>query len=72
MALLEIPDPPEGEGPWKYALVGDDLSKTDDGKVLIKRLEDAGVTVEILTGGGFAMQLQPQMPPDAKIRRAFG
>lgn len=68
--MLQIPDPPEGET-WKYARVGQAVADTPEGKVLIKRMEDQGITVEILQGGGYDMMTMPQVPPDAKVRSLF-
>jgi hypothetical protein len=65
---LEIPVPPEGEGPWKYALVGQTLADTSDGKDLIERLQTEGVLVEVLIGGDYAAQFQPQVPREAQLR----
>lgn len=70
MALLDIPQPPEGQE-WKYARVGQKVAESPEGKVLIKRMEDQGILVEILQGGGYEMLTQPQVPPDAKVRSLF-
>lgn len=70
MVLLDIPEPPEGES-WKYALIGQAVADTPEGKVLIKRLEDQDVYVEVLQGGGYTLQTQPQIPADARIRMNF-
>jgi len=65
---LPLPDPPEGEGPWKYALVGQALAESIEGKELIERMEKQGILVEVLTGGGYSMQTMVQVPQKARFR----
>ena len=64
---LPLPDPPEGHE-WKYALMGEKLADSAQGKDLIARLEDTGVIVEVLIGGGDTLQTQPQVPKEAQLR----
>lgn len=67
---LPIPDPPEGHE-WKYALLGETLAVSHEGKDLVTRLEAAGIVVEILKGGGYQAQYQPELPRQAQLRAFF-
>lgn len=66
---LPLPDPPEGHT-WKYALVGEALADSPQGRDLISRLEKDydGIVVEVLIGGGMTLQTQPQCPREAQLR----
>ena len=69
---LPLHGPPSDSGveKWGYALMGQALYDSPQGKDLVKRLEDEheGVIIEVLKGGGMTLQTQPEAPREARLR----
>lgn len=69
---LPLHAPPEDSGheKWGYALMGQALYDSPQGKDLVKRLEseNEGILIEVLKGGGQTLQTQPHAPREAKLR----
>jgi len=65
---IELPDPPEGEGSWKYALIGETLAESPEGKELIERMESQDIIVEVLIDGGNVLHTMVQVPREVQLR----